>query len=70
MTNMKVVITDEERVKLRDSMDEETRWKYLCELHKRSMDRFLAGGKTEREITLEARLERIEQRLETLEAKT
>jgi hypothetical protein len=73
-------MTDEERIKMRDEMDEETRRKILDEGHKQML-RVLSeategfiGRHPERTAEMqsahEARLARIEQRLETLEAKT
>jgi hypothetical protein len=72
-------MTDEERIKMRDEMDEETRRKILDE-GQRQMFRVLSESSesftgrhpertAEMESAHEARLARIEQRLETLELK-
>jgi hypothetical protein len=72
-------MTDEERIKMRDEMDEETRKKILDEGH-RQMFRVLSESSegfigrhpervAEMERANEARLARIEQRLEMLETK-
>jgi hypothetical protein len=59
----------EERIKIRDSLDDDARRKIFEAAHQRRIARQMSGGGTERENALEARLERIEQRLETLETK-
>ena len=59
-------LTDEERIRIRDQMSDEDRRKLFEESSNRAMLQLMTGA---RNTTLEARLEQIEKRLETLELK-
>jgi len=61
-------ITDEERIRIRDAMSEEERWERFEAHRNRSVLRS-QSGKVDDVSRIEARLEQIEKRLETLELK-
>ena len=61
-------ITDEERIRIRDAMSEAERWERF-EAHRNRSALQSHSGKTDDAFRIEARLEQIEKRLETLELK-
>ena len=61
-------LTDEERIRIRDQMSEEERWNLFVARTSRSTSRVRSGG-TDDVRPIEARLEQIERRLDTLEMK-
>ena len=61
-------LTDEERIRIRDQMSEEERWNLFVARTSRPTSRVRSVG-TDDVRPIEARLEQIEKRLETLEMK-